>query len=70
MSVKLNDISFILSSVGVVPSILADYWIILVYGLPTWLAFQQPRGGGKYRGDDNIYDIPALYKKIITGRGS
>lgn len=44
--------------------------LILVYGLSTWLAFQQPRGGGKYRGDDNIYDIPALYKKIITGRGS
>ncbi|AMO50761.1 hypothetical protein GA0061071_102296 [Kosakonia oryzendophytica] len=51
-------------------SIFADYWLILVYGLSTWLAFQQPRGGGKYRGDDNIHDIPALYKKIITGRGS
>lgn len=49
-------------------SIIADYWLILVYGMDTWLRFQDEGKQGRYRGNDNFKDIPYLYKKIITGR--
>ena len=50
-------------------SIIADYWLILVYGLKTWLLYQAEGKQGKYRGDDKYHDIPKLYQKIVTGRG-
>lgn len=50
-------------------SIFADYWLLLVYGINSWRDNQAPGRMGKYRGVDNLNDIPLLYKKIITGRG-
>ncbi|UXY11941.1 type IV secretion protein Rhs [Kosakonia sp. ML.JS2a] len=50
-------------------SILADYWLILVYGMAEWQYQQQPNQQGKYRGEDDVRDIPRLYQKIVTGRG-
>jgi hypothetical protein len=50
-------------------SIFADYWLLLVYGMKSWRDNQAPGRMGKYRGVDNLKDIPSLYKKIITGRG-
>jgi len=50
-------------------SIIADYWLIIVYGMNTWLMFQAKGKQGRYRGDDKFSDIPGLYQKIVTGRG-
>ncbi|WLI77803.1 type IV secretion protein Rhs [Kosakonia sp. H02] len=50
-------------------SIIADYWLLLVYGMSTWSLFQREGKQGRYRGDDNFRDIPYLYQKIVTGRG-
>lgn len=49
-------------------SIIADYWLILVYGIDKWIAFLSSDSQGNYRGDDEIRDIPGLYRKIVTGR--
>jgi len=49
-------------------SLFADYWLLLVYGMQSWRDNQAPGRMGKYRGVDNLNDIPLLYKKIITGR--
>lgn len=50
-------------------SIIADYWLIIVYGMDTWLMFQARGKQGRYRGNDEFIDIPHLYQKIVTGRG-
>jgi len=50
-------------------SIIADYWILLVYGIDQWRFYQKPASFGKYRGKQPLSSIPALYKKIVTGRG-
>ncbi|UNK29950.1 type IV secretion protein Rhs [Serratia plymuthica] len=47
-------------------SILADYWLLLTYGIDTWRFYQHPNRIGKYRGINDMRDIPSLYKKIIT----
>ncbi|CCJ71116.1 hypothetical protein BN137_452 [Cronobacter condimenti 1330] len=49
-------------------SIIADYWLILVYGMNTWISFHAPNHQGRYCGNDNLRDIPRLYRKIVTGR--
>ncbi len=49
-------------------SILADYWLLLVYGVSTWIYYQRPDRMGKYRGKDSFQDVPSLYRKIVTGR--
>ena len=49
-------------------SILADYWLLLIYGMNEWQAQQRPHQIGKYRGNDRSGDIPSLYKKIVTGK--
>ena len=49
--------------------ILADYWLLLVYGIGIWRDNQAPGRMGKYRGVDNLGDVPSLYQKIVTGRG-
>lgn len=48
-------------------SILADYWLLLVYGLDMWRYYQKPGRMGKYRGADNLRNIHSLYKKIVKG---
>ncbi|WP_411751448.1 type IV secretion protein Rhs [Serratia sp. (in: enterobacteria)] len=50
-------------------SILADYWLLLVYGDDKWLYYQRPGRMGMYRGGDGIRDVPSLYQKIVTGKG-
>lgn len=50
-------------------SIIADYWLLLVYGISTWRNYQAAGSIGKYRGKDNLRDIPALYQKIVAGQG-
>lgn len=49
-------------------SILADYWLIVTYGISTWQFYQMAGKPGKYRGKDNLSDIPALYQSLIKGR--
>ncbi|VXB10704.1 Type IV secretion protein Rhs [Pantoea brenneri] len=48
-------------------SILADYWLLLVYGLEKWSYYQRPGRIGKYRGTDNLREIPSLYQRVISG---
>jgi len=50
-------------------SIIADYWLLSVYGMKIWRDNQGPKLMGKYRGIDHVKDVPLLYKKIIYGRG-
>lgn len=50
-------------------SILADYWLLLVYGIDKWSFYQRPGQMGKYRGVDKMRDIPSLYQKIVSGKG-
>ncbi|WP_242502735.1 type IV secretion protein Rhs [Serratia sp. 1D1416] len=49
-------------------SILSDYWLLLVYGMDAWRFYQSPNRMGKYRGVNNMREIPSIYKRIITGR--
>lgn len=49
-------------------SILADYWLLLVYGINTWCYYQRPERMGKYRGQDSFQNVPSLYRQIVTGR--
>jgi len=49
-------------------SILADYWVLLIYGINTWLTLQGENKPGKYRGKEALCDIPSLYRRIVTGR--
>jgi len=49
-------------------SIIADYWMLIVYGLQSWRFIQHPGRGGHYRGKQNIKTIPDLYKKIVHAR--
>lgn len=51
-------------------SIIADYWLLSMYGIDEWFRHQNPNLNGKYCGRDNIRDIPALYRKIITGKNT
>ncbi|WP_416412073.1 type IV secretion protein Rhs [Pantoea sp. App145] len=51
-------------------SIIADYWLLLVYGIEQWHFYQRPSRFGKYRGKHPLKDVPVLYKKIVTGRGT
>lgn len=51
-------------------SIIADYWLLIVYGINQWSISQGPAGIGKYRGKRPLSSIPALYKKIVTGTRS
>ncbi|MBH1929847.1 type IV secretion protein Rhs [Serratia rubidaea] len=50
-------------------SILADYWLLLVYGIDRWRYYQKTKPIVKYRGTDHLREIPSLYKKIVTGKG-
>lgn len=50
-------------------SILADYWLLLVYGVSKWSYYQRPGRIGMYRGVDLLQDVPSLYQKIVTGKG-
>ncbi|WP_288455493.1 type IV secretion protein Rhs [uncultured Enterobacter sp.] len=50
-------------------SILADYWLLLVYGISKWSSYQRPGRMGMYRGVDKLQDVPSLYQKIVTGKG-
>lgn len=50
-------------------SVIADYWLLTVYGIKTWRDNQGDKLMGKYRGIDHLKDVPTLYKKIIYGRG-
>ncbi|QGX91780.1 type IV secretion protein Rhs [Tatumella sp. TA1] len=50
-------------------SILADYWLLLVYGTETWSYYQKPGKMGRYRGVDTLQDVSTLYQKIVTGKG-
>ncbi|HHQ5990357.1 TPA: type IV secretion protein Rhs, partial [Enterobacter hormaechei subsp. steigerwaltii] len=50
-------------------SILADYWLLLVYGISKWSYYQRPGRMGMYRGVDLLQDVPSLYQKIVTGKG-
>ena len=50
-------------------SILADYWLLLVYGISKWSYYQRPGRMGMYRGVDKLQDVPSLYQKIVTGKG-
>ncbi|MDF7680920.1 type IV secretion protein Rhs [Enterobacteriaceae bacterium ESL0689] len=48
--------------------ILADYWLLIYYGISEW-SFQKNHGRiVRYQGKDNLRDIPALYHKIVTGK--
>ncbi|WP_249213533.1 type IV secretion protein Rhs [Tatumella sp. JGM118] len=47
-------------------SIIADYWLILRYGINMWLYFHNNILQGEYQGNDKLSDIPGLYKKIVT----
>ncbi|QKJ85583.1 Type IV secretion protein Rhs [Paramixta manurensis] len=49
-------------------SIIADYWLLLVYGIDEWKYHQNPVRIGKYRGNCSLRDIPRLYRKIVTGK--
>ena len=49
-------------------SILADYWLLLIHGIDIWQLFQTQNQPGRYCGNDDIRDIPTLYREIITGR--
>ncbi|NIF49402.1 type IV secretion protein Rhs [Enterobacter sp. Ap-1006] len=49
-------------------SILADYWLLLVYGIDAWSYYQRPGRMGKYRGTDSSREVPVLYRKIVTGK--
>lgn len=49
-------------------SILADYWLLLVYGISKWSFYQRPGRMGMYRGADMLQDVPSLYQKIVTGK--
>ncbi len=49
-------------------SIMADYWLLIVYGLEKWSYYQRDGRMGKYRGNDGLQDIASLYRKIVTGR--
>ncbi|QGY33261.1 type IV secretion protein Rhs [Pantoea cypripedii] len=51
-------------------SILADYWLLLVYGFDKWHYYQRQGRMGQYRGNDNAKDIPSLYHRIVTGGGN
>ncbi|EOE6914620.1 type IV secretion protein Rhs [Cronobacter turicensis] len=66
---QLDKFSLIDYSLEQQASIIADYWLLLVYGMQTWLAFQAEGKQGRYRGKDRLADIPRLYQKIATGRG-
>ena len=46
--------------------IIADYWLILFYGMNMRQSFQAKGRSGKYRGNDDFHDIPHLYQKIVT----
>lgn len=61
--VKLTDYSLEQQA-----SILADYWLLICYGIDKWYFYQQPGYMVKYRGKNNPRDVPALYYKIITGK--
>jgi len=50
-------------------SILADYWLLLVYGISKWSYYQRSGRMGMYRGVDMLQDVPSLYQKIVTGKG-
>lgn len=50
-------------------SIIADYWLLTVYGMRTWRDNQGKELMSNYRGIDYLKDVPALYEKIIYGRG-
>jgi len=50
-------------------SIIADYWLLTVYGIRTWRDNQGKELMGNYRGIDHLKDVPALYEKIIYVRG-
>ncbi|WP_324020578.1 type IV secretion protein Rhs [Pantoea sp. JZ29] len=50
-------------------SILADYWLLLVYGADKWRYYQRLGRMGMYRGNDRIQDVSSLYQKIVTGKG-
>nr|WP_242549948.1 hypothetical protein [Pantoea agglomerans] len=50
-------------------SILADYWLLLVYGIDKWFFYQRPGRMGMYRGNDMLQDVPSLYQKSVTGKG-
>lgn len=50
-------------------AILADYWLLLVYGIDRWFYYQTPERMGKYRGKESMRNISSLYKKIVTGKG-
>ena len=50
-------------------SILADYWLLLVYGISKWSYYQRPGRMGMYRGVDLLQDVPSLYQKIVTVKG-
>lgn len=60
---KLTDYSLEQQS-----SIIADYWLIIVYGIDRWRYFQVQGRQGRYRGNDDIRTIPTIYRKIVTGR--
>lgn len=51
-------------------SIIADYWLLRVYGFDSWHVFQSglKKNEGKYLGNDSYRDIPHLYQKIVMGR--
>ncbi|EMM3427561.1 hypothetical protein KGG49_05685 [Klebsiella aerogenes] len=61
---KLTDYSLELQA-----SILADYWLLLVYGISKWSYYQRAGRMGMYRGVDMLQDVPSLYQKIVTGKG-
>ncbi|EGT4311390.1 hypothetical protein DOX54_18890, partial [Cronobacter sakazakii] len=44
-------------------SILADYWLLLIYGISKWSYYQKPGRMGMYRGVDLLQDVPSLYQK-------
>lgn len=48
-------------------SILADYWLLMLYGYDKWSYFQMPGRIGNYRGRDKAGDIPVLYRNLVTG---
>lgn len=65
---ELNKSRLIDYSLEQQASILADYWLLMVYGINTWHYYQQPGRVGRYKGKDNLRDIPSIYQKIVTGR--
>lgn len=50
-------------------SIIADYWLLRVYGFDSWHEFQSglKKNEEKYLGNDSYRDIPHLYQKIVMG---